>query len=149
MYNRNYYLENREREIEKVIRYQKRQREKNPKYRITNNTRALFSKVLKHQKTSRTLENRLGYDVSELKEHLLKTIPEGFTWNDFLEGKIILDHIIPVSSFNYTNYEDEEYIKCWNYNNLRLLEPEKNILKGDKLDKSLVKEYEIENLLPA
>lgn len=150
MYRKDYYNENREREIEKVINYQKRQRKTNPKYRTTNNIRALFSNVLKKkQRSSYVIENYLGYDITTLKEHLLSTIPEGYSWEDFLEGKLVLEHIIPISAYEYKSYCDNEFKKCWNFRNMRLLPVEENILKGDMLNRRLVKQYEIEELLPA
>ena len=63
----------------------------------------------------------LGFTVEQLKESLAKTMPKGYTWQDFLDGKLDIDHIKPVKKFNYNNTEDKEFKECWNINNLRLL----------------------------
>ncbi len=37
----------------------------------------------------------LGYDLPDLVRHLELTLPRGFTWHDFLEGELHIDHIVP------------------------------------------------------
>jgi hypothetical protein len=51
-----------------------------------------------------------------------------------MEGKLHLDHIRPISSFNYKSYEDIEFKKCWSLNNLQLLFACDNISKLNKWD---------------
>ena len=55
--------------------------------------------------------------------------------------------LIPVDLFEFEDFDDE-FKKCWNLKNLRFLEGDKNLNKKNKLDKSLIIEYNIENLLP-
>lgn len=50
--------------------------------------------------------------------------------------------------FIFESAEDEEFKQCWNIRNLRLLEKNENLKKGGKLDLNLIKEYNIEDLLP-
>ena len=143
-----YYYDHREEKIASVVKYQLKQRKNNPKYRITSNTRALMSASLKKSKTSHTLENRIGCSIEVLKEHLLSTIEEGYIWKDYLSGDLILEHIIPISKYSYTSYDDVEFLKCWNYRNLRLLTPINNTEKGTDVDLSLITQYCLFDLLP-
>jgi hypothetical protein len=69
----------------------------------------------------------LGFSVEELIYRLKSTIPAGYTWQDFIEGKLHIDHEIPHASFNYGSPDDAEFKTCWSLNNLRLLQKELNI----------------------
>jgi hypothetical protein len=57
-----------------------------------------------------------------------------------------VDHIIPVSLFDHK--DKIEIKKCWNLRNLRYLPAAENISKSNTLDIKLIKEYDIEDLLP-
>ena len=63
----------------------------------------------------------LGYSVKELMDRLNKTMPVGYNWQDFLKGKLDIDHIRPIKLFNYNSQKDPEFKKCWALSNLRLL----------------------------
>ena len=75
----------------------------------------------------------LGFTVAELKAHLLKTIPSGYTWDDFLSGALHVDHKTPLAAFNFTSYEDHDFKRAWALSNLQLLPALENITKGAKL----------------
>ena len=74
----------------------------------------------------------LGYTKYELKDHLESQFTDGMSWDRFNE--IHIDHIRPVSSFNYTTTECEDFKKCWALNNLQPLWAKDNLSKGDKWD---------------
>lgn len=63
----------------------------------------------------------LDYSVEQLIERLNKTIPGGYTWQDFLEGKLDIDHIKSIKDFDYNDVNDKGFKECWDINNLRLL----------------------------
>lgn len=89
---------------------------------------------LKHKvKNGRSWLSLVPYTKAELKKRLLKTMPEGYTWADFMAGKLHIDHIIPVSVFNFTCPEDIDFQTCWSLGNLRLLPASENCSKGAKL----------------
>ena len=54
-------------------------------------------KSLKSNKEGRHWEGLVGYTLKDLIRRLKKTVPSGYTWQDFLEGKLHVDHIIPIS----------------------------------------------------
>lgn len=76
----------------------------------------------------------VGYDVDVLVAHLTKTMPEGYTWQDYGKTHLHIDHIIPVSAFDFSSPDDPDFRKCWGLENLRLLPAVENLRKGAKLD---------------
>jgi len=91
---------------------------------------------LKGNKAGRHWEILVGYACNDLVKHLRKTLPEGYTWNDYLQGKLHIDHKIPISAFNYTTPENPDFRECWALKNLQLLPARENLIKGSKLFKS-------------
>lgn len=78
-------------------------------------------------------ESTVGYGLETLKGWLKKTIPEEYTWQDFLEGRLELDHILPGSAFNINGLDSLDLSRCWELKNLRLLPGNENRKKGAKL----------------
>lgn len=117
-----------------------------PKNKISNNISRRVRKFI-HDKNGTHVFEVLGYSYEDMFNHLIKTLPEGYTIDDY--GTLLhIDHIIPIASYNFSSHEDEDFKRCWNYRNLRFLYKTKNLKKGDDIDLSLIKENNIENLLP-
>ena len=143
-YKREYYQNN----IDKIREYQN-----NPEYIINRNLRRkkrkkidlkfnlnckinrMINHSLKRDKAHKHWEDLIGYKIIDLIKHLKKTMPEGYTWQDYLEGKLEVDHKIPISAFNFTKPEHVDFKKCWDLKNLRLLPKKENRTKGNRLDK--------------
>jgi len=106
-----------------ISEYQKKYRKKSVKNLLTDRIRHLINYSLRRRKIKKAghLEDILGYSIEQLKERLNKTMPVGYTWNDFLTGKLDIDHIRPIKLFNYNSQKDPEFKKCWALSNLRLL----------------------------
>ncbi|MBA7551803.1 hypothetical protein ES705_44352 [subsurface metagenome] len=62
-------------------------------------------------------------------------MPAGYTWQDFLSGELHIDHIIPISAFNFTKPEHTDFKRAWALENLRLLPAKENMIKHDRLDR--------------
>ena len=92
--------------------------------------------ALKGNKNGKHWENLVPYNFIQLKNHLQKTLPKNYTWQDFLEGKLHVDHIIPISAHNFNSPNQTDFQRCWALSNLRLLPAKENISKGNKLIKS-------------
>ncbi|HDY89353.1 MAG TPA: hypothetical protein ENH82_14705 [bacterium] len=75
----------------------------------------------------------VGYTNKELEAHLAKTIPHNYSWQDYLDGNLHLDHIIPLAVFNFTTYHHIDFKRCWALGNLRLLPAKENQRKGAKI----------------
>ena len=93
------------------------------------------TKLIKGNKNGRHWEDLVGYKLIDLIKRLKKTMPEGYTWNDVLNGKLHIDHKIPISAFNFTTPEHIDFKRCWALENLRLLPARENIIKSNKLYK--------------
>ena len=105
-------------------KYHREYRSKNIKNMLDNRIKCLINYSLRRSNIKRegkSWRKLLDYSAEELINRLNDTIPEGYTWNDFLEGKLDIDHIKPVMLFNFNSPNDNEFKKCWSLNNLRLL----------------------------
>lgn len=85
--------------------------------------RARMRSALRRIGVNRTkrLKDILGYTVAELEAHLLRTIPQGYDWDDFLAGKLEIDHVREIWRYNYENEDDPEFRQAWALENLHLL----------------------------
>lgn len=155
---REYYKNNKERLKLKFKNYQKNNkinrnirelnRKKNDKdYKIKSNIRTLFISNFKSNsiKKKSTLFYYTGFNIQDYIEYLKTNYSEDFK-NITDKNKIHIDHIIPVSAYDFTIADDIK--KCWNPNNLRLISSAENIFKKNKLDYDLIKQHNIEHLLP-
>jgi len=125
---------------EKVAEYRrisrKRNREHNKnnlKWRLSQRMGTALWKSLA-MKGGRSWKKLVGYTVDDLAKHLKRTMPEGFTWEDFLNGDLHIDHKIPNAVFNYETPEDIDFAKCWCLSNLQLLPAHENRVKNAKID---------------
>ena len=129
---------------EKFIKYRDNQKENHKlwmnikrktdlKFNLSSRISKEIYKSLKGNKSKHHWENLIGYTLNNLIKHLKKTIPKGYTWNDYLENKLQLDHILPIRLFQFKTSEDEEFKQCWNLHNLQLLTKEENLSKRDKI----------------
>jgi len=107
-----------------------------PKYNLNNKIKTAIKLSLKHNKTGRHWEDIVGYTLDDLLKRLRKTIPEGYIWQDYMKGKLHIDHIIPISAFNFTKPEHIDFKRCWALKNLRFLPAKENLIKNAKLYKS-------------
>jgi 5-methylcytosine-specific restriction endonuclease McrA len=142
-YNRKYWENEKENILKRKKRYyaemELRQIRKNkrraPKYRLNATISQAICVSLQGVKAGRHWEDLVGYTLEELIKHLKKTMPEGYHWEDYINGKLHVDHIIPKSAFNFTKAEHIDFQRCWALSNLRLLSAKKNRQKKDKLYK--------------
>ena len=104
------------------------------KFNLNDRMRRAINHSLKGNKNGRHWETLVGYTLDDLVKRLKKTMPEGYGWQDYLKGKLHIDHIIPVSVFNFDKPEDIDFQNCWALNNLQLLPARENIIKSNKLD---------------
>lgn len=83
--------------------------------------------------TKTILEERLGYTIEDLKNHLENkfTKKNGYTWENYGTYWEI-DHIIPASWFKYKNFDDIQFNLCWCLGNLQPLEKIKNMSKCNR-----------------
>ncbi len=112
----------------KKQQYKKVRRQNNPKFalgeRISNSIRL----SLKKGKNGWHWEGLVGYTLDALKLHLQSQFKDGMSWDNI--GEWHIDHIFPISAFNFTEPEDPEFKQCWALDNLRPLWAKDNLRKS-------------------
>ena len=103
------------------------------KFNLTKRMYSVIRQSILKNKAGWRWEFYVGYTLKKLILYLKTTIPEDYYWQDYLEGNLELDHIIPISVFNYSETTDYEFQECWALENLRLVTPEENHSKGSKV----------------
>jgi len=145
IYQHDYYEKNSITLIKKKLDFLEYKRKTDLPYILKLRTRNLFRirlSQLNHKKNKPFFK----YTNISLDEYIL-FLQKDPLWQNYLNNeKIHLDHIIPMSIYDFGNGEDIK--RCWNPNNLRLLFAEDNLYKSNKLDMDLIKKHNIEHLLP-
>lgn len=131
------WVKNNPKKIKELQRKAKRKYLSTPKNRLNHRISAAIWKSLKQNKEGNHWENLVSYILKELVSHLENQFKPGMSWLNM--GKWHIDHIKPISSFNFNSYEDEEFKKCWALSNLQPLWAKENMLKG----KNIIKNGEI------
>lgn len=141
-YNKKWIRNNPEKRIESDRQYFKKHkvqiqenRKTNLKLSLNNRIGTEIRKSIKGNKNGRHWEDLVGYKSKDLIKRLKRTMPEGYTWKDFLSGKLHIDHIIPIKVFNFDKPEYIDFKRCWALSNLQLLKDKENMIKSDKIDK--------------
>lgn len=99
--------------------------------RLLDNLRnRLYCGLKNNTKNKRTLQ-LIGCSIEELKQHLEKKFQEGMTWSNYGRKGWHIDHIIPISSFDLSNIEEQNM--CFHYTNLQPLWQFDNLSKGCKI----------------
>lgn len=74
----------------------------------------------------------LGYSRDDLYKHIEKQFTKGMCWGRFLSGEIHIDHIIPLSSFDFSVNPLEVAKRAWALSNLQPRWWIDNIRKSNK-----------------
>lgn len=122
------------------------------KFKISDRISNSIRSILKKAKNNTHWECIVGYTYYQLKNSLEKTLPNGITWDDFIYGEYHIDHIVPLSYFNYDDSKNLEFVFAWRIENLRIISAEDNLKKSDKIDleyqKPLLEEIEFYRRYP-
>ncbi len=123
----------------------------NPKKMLEHRVSGMVFYSSKNGKMGKKTSEILDYSYEELYDFLGLRMPKGYNWNDYLEGKLHLDHKVPLSYFKYDTYEDIEFKKCWSLYNLQLLPAKENMQKSNKVDykdlENLNKKFKLQSLV--
>lgn len=146
LYDKQRYAKNKEQILEKGKVYRsteaaksnhakwKRERRKQPTFRIKNNVGRAVHHALKKQGGTKggSTFSALPYTPSDLVEHIEKQFDEKMNWENYGDYWVV-DHIYPQSLLPYSSLEDENFQKCWALENLQPLEKIANIKKSNKI----------------
>lgn len=118
--------------VREKTRKSQAKRNKNPEIRIHNAiSRGIRKSIGNGGKAGRSTFKILGYSKEEFIKKIESQFQPGMSWGNY--GKWHIDHILPVSSFNFTCAEDEDFKRCWALENLQPLWAIDNIKKGNKI----------------
>ena len=129
------YRKNNPEKIKKYIRLRSKKRWRtNLRFNLNRKISRAVNHSLKGNKQCWYWEEIVGYTINQFKKRLQKTIPKNYCWQDYIDGKLHIDHIIPISAFNFNSADQIDFKRCWALKNLRLLPAKENIIKSDKLN---------------
>jgi len=130
------WRENNPEKIRKTRRnWERDMRRTNLKYNLSRKICDAIYKSLKRGTKDNHWETLVGYTLNDLIKRLKRTMPRGYSWQDYFEGKLHVDHIIPISAFNFDKPEHTDFKRCWTLSNLQLLPAKENLIKHNKLEK--------------
>lgn len=126
----NEYYKNKNEKRSRVKRTKEQGRERYYKNRLSFNISRKIRYCLKGKKNNRW-EILVGYTINDLKKHLESLFDEKMNWSNYGTYWHI-DHKRPISSFNITDCNCDDFKNCWSLNNLQPLEKTLNMKKSDK-----------------
>jgi hypothetical protein len=138
-YSKQWYQYNKER----INQSRKTKYQTDPMFRLNDNMRCVIRSYLKTNnlfKNNKHWEDLVGYTLEDLKLHLETQFEPWMNWDNFGRSTIpytkwSLDHIVPLSAFNFTSTNDEEFKLAWDLSNLQPLDSYINLyVKRDRLD---------------
>lgn len=106
-----------------------------PQGRLEHGIKAQVHRGLKlGSKAGRKTFALLGYSVDELAAHLESLFQDGMTWDNHSKTGWHIDHIIPLSAFNYETPDHSDFRRAWALSNLRPLWAKENLRKNCRLE---------------
>lgn len=70
----------------------------------------------------------VGWNMPEFRAHMEPLFEEGMSWSN--HGDWHIDHVKPVSYFEFDDFNDKGFKKCWDLSNLQPLWALENLSKG-------------------
>ena len=121
--------------------YQSNRYRNDDRFRLDRNISRSVRRALKDSKSNKenNWKSILGYTIKELKARLISTIPNGYTWQDYIDCRLELDHIKPIRVYKYSKTSHINFKKCWSLDNLRLLPKKIHRIKSGSLNSFVVK----------
>lgn len=104
-----------------------------PRGRMDNMISAGVARGIRRgSKNGRRSFDLVGYSLEELMAHLESKFEPWMTWDNYGRGGWHVDHIRPLSSFDYETPDCPDFRAAWALNNLQPLGESENIAKGAK-----------------
>lgn len=96
--------------------------------KLRNTVSSRISRALKEGRFGLSLEQLVGYSAQQMRTHLEALFLPGMTWDN--HGEWHIDHIRPLSSFEFTSRECAQFCAAWALDNLQPLWAADNLRKG-------------------
>ena len=132
-----YIKEYREKNVDKIRKikrdYERNRKHNDPTYKLIANFRTAIYTVLKENNMDKYGHyfDILRYSPEELVVHLENQFTEGMEWDNY--GEWHVDHRLPITSFKFQEVGDNEFMRCWELNNLQPMWGDENISKSNKI----------------
>jgi hypothetical protein len=115
--NRENYLKNPDIYRKANRKYKSKKRRTDPIYNLNNNISKAIRRGLKYKRPGAHWEEFMPFSLDSLITHIESLFESGMCWENY--GEWHIDHIIPLSWFNYNSVGDEEFKRAWSLNNLQ------------------------------
>ncbi len=129
--NKAYYNRHRVKIMKGVVAIHKRRMKTDIGYRIKTYLRTRIWKAVRGVSKHKPTMDLLGCSVEELKDHLERQFKPGMTWLNYGTKGWVIDHIIPLASFNLQNKSELE--KAAHHSNLQPMWDMENRKKWSKV----------------
>ena len=109
-------------------------------FKLNSNMSKRIWHALGKNKNNEKFLDYVDYTAPELKLYIESLWEPWMSWDNYgmehIKGHRCwhIDHIIPVSSFQFTSMQCQGFKDCWELSNLRPLDQIENIRKGNRLD---------------
>jgi hypothetical protein len=113
-----------------VREWEKARRETDPGFALSKSIAHGMRMAIKSGKAGRQWETAVGYTLRDLMQHIERQFLPGMSWEN--HGSWHIDHIRPVSAFEFSSVEETSFRECWALSNLRPLWAEENVSKFNK-----------------
>jgi excinuclease UvrABC ATPase subunit len=130
-YNKEYRKNNLEKVRQEGRKMAQRRRESS-KHRIHASFSSGVWKSIKDKSKSKSFD-LVGYSLGDLMARLESQFKPGMSWENYGRGWHI-DHVKPMSWFNFKSKHDAEFKACWALDNLQPLWAFDNISKGNRFE---------------
>lgn len=114
----------------RVARETMRRRRATARGKLQANVSRALHRALKGRKNGAASFVLLDYTVEQLIDHLERQFARGMSWGNY--GKWHVDHIRPLSSFEYDRATDAGFKEAWALTNLRPLWARDNLSKSGR-----------------
>ena len=128
------YREKNKEKIREIKRnYEKTRKSNDPIYKLVANFRTAIWTTLKENNMNKYGHyfEILKYTPEQLSNHLENQFTDGMTWENY--GEWHVDHKLPITSFDFKEIGDEEFLKCWSLDNLQPMWAQENIRKSNRI----------------
>lgn len=145
--DKEYYIENKDKIKSRIKEYrsnpetkekrnkrEKIRREEDLNYKINCNLRGRLRHIVRNRNTviQGTTEELLGCAIDFFIQYIENLFKENMSWHNYGLYGWHLDHIIPLSSFDLTNIEEQKI--AFHYTNIQPLWAKDNLRKGSKIN---------------
>jgi hypothetical protein len=110
--------------------WEKARREADPGFVLSKRIAHGIRQAIKAGKTGRQWEAAVGYTLHDLVRHIERQFLPGMSWEN--HGSWHIDHIQPISAFEFSSVDDPSFRECWSLSNLQPLWAEENMRKFNK-----------------